>query len=597
MDFPNNLVRLFLDKLRQNGDKPFLYHKQAGAYEGISYGTCFERISALAHAFQNVGVRAGTRVAILSGNRPEWPISDLAILCLGAVNVPLYPSLGAEDIRFILVESGCEAIVLESRDHLDKVQSIGDQCPQLKVIVVLDEGVADDSVLDFEAFLSEGAKKRFSLEEIELMVGNLESSQLASIIYTSGTTGRPKGVALTHGNFLSNARDICEIIPLYPTDSVLSFLPLCHVFERTVGYYTMLAAGASIYYATDKTTVAADMILAQPTILVSVPRLYEKIQAKIVGDLSGLKETIFYWALGVGKAYRTNPDAATLGLKLKLKLADRLVYSKIRAKTGGHLRFFVSGGAPLAKSLGEFFWSLGLLIIEGYGLTETSPVIACNRLTEFKFGTVGLPLPQVEVKLGDDGELLAKGPSIMAGYYNNETATSEVLGSDGWFKTGDIAEIDSDGYVRIVDRKKELIVLSTGKNVPPLVIENRLIEDPYINQVIIIGDQQKFITALVVPDFQKLGVLASERKLAGQSVLTLIKSPEIRAFYEERISVQLASFSSYMKVKKFTLLQEEFSEAGGELTPTLKMKRKVIVEKNKSRIAEMYAENSPAPVA
>ena len=513
----------------------------------------------------------------MSNNRPEWVVSDIAIMSLGAVVVPVYPTLSQEDTAYILKDSDSKVAIMELKQHVDFAKTFLANGGDVTILSISDTPGVDS----FSSVLS----KRSDDETFDS--SSLLSDDVASIVYTSGTTGDPKGVMLTHGNFLSNVSDIREALPLSESDRVLSFLPLSHVFERTAGYYTVLAIGGQIYYAESITSVAQDMLLAKPTVLVSVPRLYEKIQAKIVAGLTGAKKPLFHMASSFGLRYGKFGDKkGSVFHALILKLWDTLVFSKIRQKTGGHLRFFVSGGAPLGKELGNFFRAVGLLIIEGYGQTETSPVVACNRTEAFKMGSIGLPLKSVQVKLAEDGELLVKGPNIMKGYYKKPEKTAQTVSEDGWLHTGDIANIDDDGFVFIVDRKKDLIVLSNGKNVPPQVIEKQVSMSQFISQVVVTGEGKNYITALIVPDYERLKDVHSA--LADLSNAALASHGDVMAVIQNEIDTQCSGFSRYEKIKKFTLLEEELSQEKGELTPTLKPKRKVVKEQYGDLIQAMY---------
>ncbi|MEK6557056.1 MAG: long-chain fatty acid--CoA ligase, partial [Candidatus Margulisiibacteriota bacterium] len=414
---------------------------------------------------------------------------------------------------------------------------------------------------------------------------------LASIVYTSGSTGLSKGVQLTHGNFLSNVEDIVGFVAIDERDSVLSFLPLSHVLERTVGYYLLIYIGGSIYYAQSIQTVGEDIKLAQPTVMISVPRLFEKIQSKILNSLHGFSHVIFNWALKVGHRYHhlRKKGFPTLWLKLPYVLAEKVVFSKIQQKMGGKLRFCVSGGAPLPQSVGEFFEALGICIIEGYGLTETAPVICCNHPDHPKFGTVGKVLRHVTVKLAQDGELLVKGPNVTSGYYKNPDETKLAFTSDGWFCTGDIAQIDEDGYIKIVGRKKELIVMSTGKKVAPQPLEMLLSSSKYVSQVIVVGEGRNYLTALIVPNMSEVDLYLKGRNIVCDQSLLLSHVDTIRLF-KELLQMELGDLAPYKQVKKFTLIAKEFTQEDGELTPTLKIKRHVICHRYATEINEMYGE-------
>lgn len=600
MESMKNIVHLLLHQLSVRGERTGFYVKKNGVYEGISFLTCFEQIQAFALGLQSLGVSRGDKVALLSHNRLEWAVSDLAILSLGAVNVPVYATLTGAEIAYILHNCDAKMLVLETDLHYQHVLAFRQHFPNLEGVVCLESvsGLGEDltgqalPVYGFWDVVNRGRAVSVLLKEAYLdHISEIGYEDVASIVYTSGTTGNPKGVVLTHGNFLSNVRDILQVIPLSSEDVVLSFLPLSHVFERTAGYYTVLAIGGTIYYAESIDTVRSDIALARPTAMISVPRLYEKMQAGILDSLSGPKKKLFYWALKVGQQWHnalTRRGAVSFSLRIKHFIAFRLVYRKIKQKMGGRLRFFVSGGAPLSRDLGRFFAHLGVLIIEGYGLTETAPVIACNRINAYKFGAVGKALPSQDVRLAEDGELIVKGPNVMSGYYGLPEATQEAIDKDGYFHTGDIAEIDAEGFIRIVDRKKEIIVLSNGKKVPPQMVELRLTASKFISQAVVVGEQRNYLTALLVPDFVKLKKWAASRQIETRSQEALIAHPEVQRFYHAVVKKALKDLASFEQVKKFLLIHKEFSPELGEVTPSLKLRRKIIYQKFTSEIAHMY---------
>lgn len=577
MSSTTSCVDLLWSRVSQTPDLPFLYYKKAQQYCPLTYKEVWSQVCSLREYLIEQGIKKDDKVAIMSNNRPEWVVADMAIMSLGAVVVPVYPTLSQEDMAYILDDSDTVLAIMELKQHVDFARAFVTSGHSLKIVSIqeLPGEVSFSSIVNKVSANTMHDTKRVSLDDV------------ASIVYTSGTTGNPKGVMLTHGNFLSNVEDIRDALPLSSSDRVLSFLPLSHVFERTAGYYTVLAIGGKIYYAESITSVAQDMLLAKPTVLVSVPRLYEKIQAKIVAGLTGVKKTLFYLASKFGLKYGKFGDKNTsIFHTIILKFWDTLVFSKIRQKTGGHLRFFVSGGAPLGKELGDFFRAVGLLIIEGYGQTETSPVVACNRLDAFKMGSIGLPLKSVEVMLAEDGELLVRGPNIMKGYYKQPDKTAETVSQEGWLHTGDVATIDDDGFVFIVDRKKDLIVLSNGKKIPPQMIEKQVAMSPFISQVVVTGEGRNYITALIVPDYQRIKEVYP--KLAGIDTQSLAHHGDVMTLIQDEIDQQCIGLSRYEKIKKFTLLGRELTQEDGELTPTLKPKRKVVKEIYGDLIQAMY---------
>ncbi|MBT6121389.1 long-chain fatty acid--CoA ligase [bacterium] len=595
----NHLLDIMFNSYDQRKDKSVLFEKQDGEYKGLTSSALMSKIAILSSWLVSQGISKGTRCAILSQNRPEWVISDFAIFGACSICVPIYPTLSSSESIYILKHSESTVLFVDTTENLEKILGEYQSLESLNVIVCFDKysrlnksgnsvNKSSISVLFWESIFENVKPSVESIDTLKGRVTNLNRKDVASIVYTSGTTGRPKGVKLTHGNFLANVEDVMAVIPLSSREKVLSFLPLSHVFERTAGYYTVLAAGGQIYYAESIESVGDNIREVKPTVVVSVPRLYEKIQSKILNGLSGLKAPIFYWALKTGREWNIDKKQG-LGMKFKLRIAETLVFKKIRKGTGGNLRFFVSGGAPLAKEVGEFFLSLGILILEGYGMTETSPVISCNRPSAYKMGSIGKPLPQVQVKLADDGELLVKGPSVMDGYLNDEDKTNEVLQLDGWLHTGDIAQIDKDDFIKIIDRKKELIVLSNGKNIPPMKIESEVGLSRYITQVIVIGEKRPFLAALIVPDFEKLDDISKLIDVPFTTRTEFFADKRVVDFYYASIEKRQRKFSHFEKIKKFKLLTREFTQEEGELTPTLKLKRKKIVQKYTDDINLLYS--------
>jgi len=421
----------------------------------------------------------------------------------------------------------------------------------------------------------------------------VKREDLLTIIYTSGTTGNPKGVMLTHWNMCSNIQASAEAIPFGPDDVLLSFLPLCHSFERMAGYYTAMACGVMVAYAESVETVRDNLLEVRPTIVTTVPRLFERIHSRIMKQVDAsppLQQKIFHWALDVGKEYAKAKKRGSVPFPLGLKraLANKLVYSKLKERTGGKMKFFVSGGAALPKQLGEFFEAVGIQIIEGYGLTETSPVLTVSRLDDYKFGTVGRPIAGVEIRIADDGEILARGPNIMLGYYNNPAATAEAIDAEGWFHTGDVGMFDAEGHLMITDRKKHLFVSSGGKNIAPQPIENHFLESKYIDQFVLIGDGRMFLTALIVPEFDVLKEWVRGRGMGSSSDGDLTADPEVRKHFQAEIDAIQKDLPNYERVRRFELLPQALTVENGEITPTMKVKRKVVEQKYAHLIEKMY---------
>ena len=586
------LISLLEHSIEHYDSKPALAHKpKGGTYQDISYAELGESVDAFSKGLNALGVQKDDRVAILSENRPEWAITDFGTLKAGGVTVPMFSTLTAAQVGYILKDSGSKIICVSTEAQLKKVLSIRDEVPTLEQVIIFNpiEGKTPESVSQFEAVC-----------ELDGEITDHAASEddIATIIYTSGTTGDPKGVMLTHANFIFNLQACKSLIDVSDADVLLSFLPLSHVFERLGGHYVPLFSGAKIAYAESTFTVAQNMGEVSPTVMLSVPRLYETMHDRIlraVQEGSSLKQKIFHWGVSVGSAVSSaiqqgkNPSAI---LQLQQNIANKLVFAKLKAATGGRLRFFVSGGAALPQAIAEFFHAAGILILEGYGLTETSPVISMNHPEGWKFGTVGMPVPGIEVQIAGDGEILTRGPHVMKGYFNNESATAEVIDGEGWFHTGDIGIIDADGFVKITDRKKNIIVLSNGKNVAPQPIESELVQSPFINQIMLVGNERKNLAALIVPNFDALKAWAAENGIATDDLSTMLETREVQQQIQSEIRSRLTDFADFEQVRRFTLLEKEFSQEEDEMTPTLKLKRNVIIERYGDTIEEMYPEDS-----
>lgn len=576
--------------------KPCLMQKVDGKYQGISYKEVYDNTEALAFGLLAMGVKRDDKVAIIGENRPEWVYSDMAIIGVGAINVPLYPISTSDSIQYILNDSESVGVIVSNKFHMNKVLKVKDKLSKLKFIIVMNN--EDVSEFDNVYNLSQAQKlgEEFKRENPNMFKDNLkiaDKDALATIIYTSGTTGEPKGVMLTHYNIMSNVISAHKCFDIGEKDVFLSFLPLCHVFERMAGYYTALACGATIAYAESIEKISANLAEVKPTVMTAVPRLFERMHTRVIRNVESQpekKQKIFNWALEIGREYENlsrNGQSIPVSLTLKRKLADKLVYSKLRERFGGRLRFFISGGAALSRSLGEFFKSVGIQIIEGYGLTESSPVLSCNRLDDYKFGSVGKPFPGVEIKIAKDGEILAHGPNIMQGYFKKKKETEEVL-KDGWLHTGDIGVFDAEGFLIITDRKKHLFKTSGGKYIAPTPIENMFLASKYIDQFVLIGDRRMFLTALVVPDFEALKEYADAHRIPYKDEQDLIEMKQIYDMLEEEFAKFQKRLANYERVRRFTLLEKPFAIESGEMTPSLKLKRKVIEERYRNLIEDMY---------
>jgi len=588
------IPQMFLHLTKSYPKPDIMLYKKEGRYVPISTEEFRKRVIRLALGLQELGVRQGDKVILLADNGPDWTIMDYAALSLGGITVPVYTSLVPEQVKYIINDSDAKVVVVSGPALWEKVAAVKKDLPLVKNFLTF-EPQAREGLLPLSQILERGEKIQAGspglFEDLALAV---KPDDLASIIYTSGTTGIPKGVMLTHGNFVSNIKTLASIIDFSDKDTDLSFLPLSHVLERLV-VFAFLYKGCSMAYAESLETVADNLIEVRPTIMVSVPRLFEKIYAKVMDTIlagSGLKKKIFFWAIKMGRQYREKSffhQPVPGSLRRRANLAHKLVFSKILEKTGGRVRFFVSGGAPLSKDIAEFFFALGLVVLEGYGLTESSPVIAVNTFNDLKFGTVGKPIPGVDVKIAPDGEILARGPNIMKGYYKKEEETRETL-ADGWLHTGDIGHLDEQGFLSITDRKKDLIITSGGKNIAPQPIENLLKQNPYILNAVIIGGKRKFISALVVPNIEKLEEYAKLKNIPFTSPKDLVQKEAIRDFFLEEVDRSTPHLAPYEKIKKVALLDRDFDIEKGEITPTLKVKRSIIEEKYKSMIDSLYNE-------
>ncbi len=598
---PGTLTQLFYQAV-ERFDKPnALLVKIGGRYEAISHRTLLERVRHVSYALRRIGIVPGDRVAIISENRPEWAIADYACLTSGLTDVSVYPTLPASQIEYIMKDSGAIAAFVSTADQARKLASIRSKLPTLKYVVsfdVIDADLVDMSMAEFE---NQGAhaEPADAAEQHRRLALQVTPDEVATLLYTSGTTGEPKGVMLTHDNIHSNVAAAREVIPFGGDDVALSFLPLSHILERMAGHYLMFSTGTCIAYAESINAVPDNMVEVRPTLMVSVPRLYEKMYARVVETATAggaLKKRIFHWARAAADAWA---DVKLSGgvpggmLAIKYSIAQRLVFSKLKARTGGRLRYFVSGGAPRSAEINKFFYAAGLTVLEGYGLTETSPVISVNTPDAFRIGTVGVPIPGVSIAIAEDGEILTRGPNVMSGYYNKPAMTKEAIDADGWLHTGDIGELN-DGFLTITDRKKDLLVTAGGKNVAPQPIEAKMKRSKFVAEAVLIGDKRKFPIALVVPDFDQLEKWARYKSLSFSDHTSLVALADVQAKMERETLSGLTDLASFETPKKIALLPEEFSVDRGELTPTLKVKRRVIDQHYKSVIDAIYAESESA---
>ena len=592
------------DMLKMNASefpgKLALKYRKQKKFVTLSYSEFYHRALMASRGLQKCGVKAGERVAILSENRAGWVIADMGILSLGAVTVPIYPTNTPEQIEYMLNHSQARIVFVSSKFQYAKLLKIRKAVPALELVVSFERFLGEPELpvcTFYQLSEIDSPITDEEREQLEAGIDHITPDDLLTLIYTSGTTGVPKGVMLSHGNIMFDAMFTSRKISsaLDGNEVLLSFLPMSHVFERTAGYYMSMMNGSLIVFADSIEKIPENMLEVKPSVIVSVPRLFEKIYSRIyenVHQMPMLKKHLFLWAVRVGKSYAEHkyilkkPSAL---LVFKQRIADILIFSKLRERFGGNMKFCSSGGAPLDKTINEFFWSIGLPIFEGYGLTETSPVLCTNTLEQVRFGSVGTPLEHTQFKIAPDGEILVKGPQVMSGYYNDPAATAEAF-DNGWFKTGDIGHME-EGFIYITDRKKELIVTAGGKNIAPQPIENELKMDKYITSAFVYGDRKPYLTALIVPNLERLLEYAREKHVDYYDLNDLVIHEPVQKLFEQRIADINRKLAQYETIKKFVLLPRDFSIDEGELTATLKLRRKVIFEKHKEKIEGMYIEN------
>jgi long-chain acyl-CoA synthetase len=594
---PGTLVDLFLDGLSRPRPDAARTRSADGIWTSISVDEIRAKVRAVALGLRGESFMRGDRVAILSHNRIEWTVTDWGIIMSGLVSVPVYPVLPAEQIRYILADSGAKAVFVENRDQLDKVLSIAPTLPDLRLVIAFDPVTSpiepSPPVLELSTLIHRGNEVSDEVEvTYEHFAQATQPEDLATLIYTSGTTGDPKGVMLTHANFHANTVLATRVFPLTPNDVALAILPLAHVFERTVGHYIMWTAGVTVAYAESTETIGRDMAEVSPTIMAAVPRVFEKVleRAEDAARRGGVvKSRIFDWARKVGELRATHEltgQSLKFALRFQAAIADRIVFSKLRARTGGKIRYFASGGAPLPPAVGLFFFAAKLPIVEGYGLTETSPVLTFNPVDSIRIGTVGRVIPGTDIRIAEDGEILARGPQIMAGYFNKPDATSEAIDSDGWFHTGDIGVMDDDGYLKITDRKKNLIITAYGKNIAPQAVEAEIKRDPLVAEAMMLGDKRKFPIVIVVPDFSVLRVGLDGMENVADAAL--VGDDRVVDLLKQVVQDRCSPFAYYERPREVLPVAGPFTIAGGELTPTLKVKRRVVTARYAAEIEAMY---------
>jgi long-chain acyl-CoA synthetase len=581
-------------KVSQRGDAVVWRWRDEAAGDGewkpITATQMYGRVRALAGALAGWGIGKGDRVALLSENRWEWPVTDFAVLALGAVDVPLYLTLTVEQVGYMLRDSGAKVAVVSNREQYDKVTAAGD-LPELRKIIVMDEGVAGAE--SFSGIMAGAAALEQPDAEFDASLRAVQPEDLATIIYTSGTTGEPKGVMLTHGNLACNFSLSTRPFGFNESDTCISFLPLSHVTARHLDY-ALMCDDTTLAYCPKFDQLAAAMKAVQPTILVAVPRVYEKIRHGVEGKSHGVKKRIFRWAQGIGNAQRHRTLAGSHPEGLGGKLADKLVFSKIREAFGGRVRTFVSGGAPLGMDTAGWFADVGIRILEGYGLTETSPVIGLNTPQRSRIGTVGPVLSNVEVRFAPDGELEVRGPSVFSGYWNKRQETAETFTKDGWLKTGDIGNLDSDGFLSITDRKKELLKTSGGKLIAPQPIENKLKAHALVSSAALVGDKHKFACVLISPNFVTLEGWATVHGVTAPDRRALVKEAQVIARYQRIVDEVNATLAPFESIKRLAIVPDEWTAETDELTPSMKLKRRVVEKKYAAMIADFYKDEATA---
>jgi long-chain acyl-CoA synthetase len=572
-----------------------LWQDEFGHWQPISSDQIYQRVRALARAFLEWGAQKGDRIALISENRWEWAVTDFAALAIGAADVPIYPTLTGEQVAALVRDAGCRIAVVSTRQQFDKLNSVRGHT-QLERILIMDSAAPPEGAIGFSTVMA-GADARGSERDpvFDALMRSVEPKDLATLIYTSGTTGEPKGVALTHGNIASNQSLCAADFSFNSTDSCISFLPLSHITARALDY-VMFYSGAQVAYCSKFDNLPQAMREIRPTVLVGVPRVYEKIRQAVEqkSAASPVKKRILAWAVGLGAGHRDTVYEGRQPSSPMWKLARKLVYSKVAEAFGGRVRIFISGGAPLGMDTAQWFASVGIALWEGYGLTETSPVIALNTPSNHRMGSVGMPLANLELKLAEDGELLARGPSVFAGYWQKPEANAECFDEAGWFRTGDIARLDADGFLYITDRKKELLKTSGGKLVAPQPIENKLKTNLMVAQAALVGDRHKFISVLIAPNFAALEVWARQNGIECNSRAELVADGRVIARYSEIVREVNGGLANFESLKRFRVVAEEWTQDSGELTPSMKLKRRVITERYAQAIAELYADEATA---
>ena len=589
------LSRMFLNRIAEGGDSVRYHVPENGGHRAVTYREAGETAREICMGLMAAGLSRGDRVAILSGTRLEWCLTDVATILGGFIPVPIYPSNLPDQVEYVLVHSGASVVFVEDESQYNKVERCGRRLPSLSFIVLMEGSAAGkNNVVSLKDLRKQGRDYGAANPGVvEKRVDEIGPDDDLTIIYTSGTTGSPKGVLTTHKNYAKDVTATLQCVDIPRGSKFLQFLPLAHSFGR-IEHFVTWDAMAETTFARGIQTVAEDLAIVRPEIMVSVPRLYEKFYAGVLAKVKeegGLKKIIFYWALQVGREVsrcKQRGKEVPGFLAFKNRIADRLVLKKIRNAMGGRLRFFVSGGAPLAREIAEFLHAADVLVVEGYGLTETATIAACNRLEKYKFGTVGKALPGTDIRIAEDGEILIRGDHVFKEYINDPASTREAIDSDGWLHTGDVGVLDDDGYLRITDRKKDIIVTSGGKNISPQNVESMLKSDPLISQAFVYGDSKKYLTALITLSADEIFAWASKRGIRDMDFQALSRLPQVKELVHERVALINKRLASFEQVKKFVLLDTEFSRETGELTPTLKVRRQIVIEKFGALLDALY---------
>ena len=589
------LNRMFLDRIEEGGDSVRYLVPHEGRWDPMTYREVGSAVREMASGLMALGLSRGDKVAILSGTRVEWCLADIAVILGGFVTVPIYPSSLPDQAGYILEHSEARVVFVEDGMQWNKVAGVWKDLPSLATVILFtgpSEG--KERTIDLPRLRSKGIEyAAANPEDFARRTEEIRPEDDLTIIYTSGTTGSPKGVVIRHSNVAFDVAATLSVCLISKDDVMLQFLPLAHVLGRFEHFLSFNAMTVTAF-ARGIQTVAEDLPAVRPHVMISVPRLYEKFYAAVLAKVheeGGLKKRIFLWALSVGRevsARKQRKEPVSGWLSVKFSLADGLVFSKIRGKLGGRLRFFVSGGAPLTREIAEFFHAMGILILEGYGLTETPSVVSAQNMDQFKFGTVGKPLPGTEVRIASDGEILIRGPHVFKEYYRNPEATQEAIDPEGWFHSGDIGTIDTDGFLRITDRKKDIIVTSGGKNVAPQNVENMLKNDKFVSQAFVYGDRRKYLTALLTLSGEDIVKWAEQNDIPERDLVLLSRNPKVEAMMRSRVDEINRQLATFEQVKKFVLLGADFTQETGELTPTLKVKRKVVIKKYGNLLDALY---------